>query len=446
MRRGCFYHLSDSMYLKSAFVGYEDCWFLSIDASVVDGHSTDPNTGNLSTYLERADDTSVDGIKLARNNHCGQKPNFDAPQLQDNVIQQYVNEKAPTDIYFGSCHTSRKGLMSKKAEVTHSVENCSKDQSARTRNGCDGLNETLESLPTVKVNHKSKKRKPKLINEHEVVNRTSDDNDQNPLQQVVGSSEKFRDYTLNEVSDLPMMESKSNVVEHGQISSSNTRDEFEHGMKRKYNLSEEIEVDGKNDNPKNAIHLMDNSSLEVAAQAGSTEKKMHENTMAVSGVMNSVEGNRDLVSDSSKVTSTPKVTSEYLSDKKQTSKVVLGTSSTEPDACLLEDGSSDVKRRKKKRKTKLSACPNQAVGLISSTVGDDKQDASRGSDITTVPSQDIEEASIPDLIGTSVKERHQDSIDKTAENFASSLVGESCMFFFKHSFSIICVCLWLYVT
>ncbi|XP_038886075.1 uncharacterized protein LOC120076340 isoform X2 [Benincasa hispida] len=496
MRRGYFYHLSDSMYLKSAFVGYDDSWFLSIDASIVDGHSTDRNIGgDLSTYFERAGDTSVDRINVARNNHNGQLPNYDAQKLQDIVAQQYVNVKAPTDIYFDSCHSSKRDFMIKKAEVTHSVENHSKHQSGRTRNGCEGFNETLESLPTVKANHKSKKRKTKLVNEHQVVNHTSDDNDQNPLQQVVGSSEKSREYahndvsdhqsgrtrngcegfneTLeslptvkanhkskkrktklvnehqvvnhtsddndqsplqqvvgsseksreyahNDVSDHPMMESRSNVDEPGQISSSNTRDESEHGRKLKHNLPEEAEVDGKNDK---SNYLTDNTSFEVAAQAGSIAEKMHK-TELTSGVTNGVEGNRDLVSESSKVTSTRKVTSEYFSDKKQSAQVFVGSSSTEPDAHLLKTGSSGVKKRKKKRKSKLSGCPNQDVGLISSRVGD-KQDASRESDITTVPSQDIEEALIPNLLEASARERQYDSIDKTAEKFAPSLVGES---------------------
>ncbi|XP_023545504.1 uncharacterized protein LOC111804907 isoform X3 [Cucurbita pepo subsp. pepo] len=409
-RKGHFYHLSDSMYLKSAFVGYNDCWFLSVDASIVDGQSTDPNTGNLSTYFERAGDSSVDRINVARNNHGGHVPNHDAPQLQDIVTQEYVNEKAP----------SRKDLTTEKEEVTHSVENCSKHQSGRIRNGYEGLNETLESLPTVKVNRKSKKRKTKLISEHEVVNHTGDDNDQNPLQQVVGSGEKSREYAHNEVFDHPIMERKSNVGEPGQVSSSNARDESEHGRTLKFNLSEEAEVDDKNSKSK---YLMDNTSLVGAAQAGFIAKKMPMIEMT-SGVMNGVEGNRVFVSESSKATSTPKVTSEYLSDMKQTAKVVVGSLSTEPDDQLPKTGSSYEKKKTRKRKSKLSCCPNEAVGLISSRV-EDQQDASRESDITTVPSQDIEEASIPNLLGASRK-RHNDSSDKIAETSAPSLVGESC--------------------
>ncbi|XP_022961850.1 uncharacterized protein LOC111462493 isoform X1 [Cucurbita moschata] len=409
-RKGHFYHLSDSMYLKSAFVGYNDCWFLSVDASIVDGQSTDPNTGNLSTYFERAGDSSVDRINVARNNHGGHLPNHDASQLQDIVTQEYVNEKAP----------SRKDLTTEKEEVTHSVENCSKHQSGRIRNGYEGLSETLESLPTVKVNRKSKKRKTKLITEHEVVNHTGDDNDQNSLQQVVGSGEKSREYVHNKVFDHPMMERKSNVGEPGQVSSSSARDESEHGRTLKFNLSEEAEVDDKNYKSK---YLMDNTSLVGAAQAGFIAKKMPMIEMT-SGVMNGVEGNRVFVSESSKATSTPKVTSEYLSDMKQTAKVVVGSLSTEPDDQLPKSGSSYEKKKTRKRKSKLSCCPNEAVGLISSRV-EDQQDASRESDITTVPSQDIEEASIPNLLGASRK-RHNDSNDKIAETSAPSLVGESC--------------------
>lgn len=431
------------MCLKSAFVGYDESWFLSIDASIVDSHSTDPNTGNLSTYFERADGISVDGINLSRNNHCGQIPNSDAPRLKESVTQ-HVNEKAPTDIDFGSCHYNKNDVAVKKAEVTYSVENCTKDQSGRTRNGCEGLNEALESLPTVKVNHKSKKRKIRKNNEYEVVNHTNDDNDQSALQQVVGSCEQVREYANNEVSDLPMMDSKSNVDEPGQISSSNTRDESKHRRKRKYNLSEETEVDGKIDRFKNENQPMDNS-FEVATQAGSAAKEMHKIEM-MSGVINGVEGNRDLVSDLSKATPTPtpKVTSEYLSDTKQAAKVILGSLSTEPDVHLLETGSSGVKKKStKKRKSKLSSCANQVVGLISTRV--DQHDASRESDITTVPSPNIEEALVPTLLRTSTRERHNDSINKTADNLASTLVGESCMFFFEHYISIICMCMRLYV-
>ncbi|XP_050938420.1 uncharacterized protein LOC103487735 isoform X1 [Cucumis melo] len=412
-RRGYFYHLSDSMYLKSAFVGYDDSWFLSIDASIVDDHSTDPNTGSV-----------------ARNNHSEQLPNYDAQKLQDIVAQQYVNEEAPTDIYFDSCHSSKRDLMIKKAEVTHSVKNRSKHQLSRTRNDCEGFNETLESLPAVKQNHKSKKNKTILINGHKFANHTSDDNDQNPLPQVVGSSEKSREYAHNEVSDHPMMESKANVDEPGQISSSNTSDESEskNGRKLKYNLPDEAEIDGKNDKSK---YPMDNTAFKVAAQAGSIAEKIRKTEMTIR-VMNGVEENRDLVSESSKATST----SEYLPDKKQTPQVVIGSLSTEPYAHLLKTASSGVKKREKKSKFKLSGCPNQVVGLISSRVGD-QQDASRESDIATVPSRDIEETSIPNLLETYARERQYESIDKTAESYAPPPVGESCMFLFKHYFSII---------
>ncbi|XP_008444393.2 uncharacterized protein LOC103487735 isoform X2 [Cucumis melo] len=400
-RRGYFYHLSDSMYLKSAFVGYDDSWFLSIDASIVDDHSTDPNTGSV-----------------ARNNHSEQLPNYDAQKLQDIVAQQYVNEEAPTDIYFDSCHSSKRDLMIKKAEVTHSVKNRSKHQLSRTRNDCEGFNETLESLPAVKQNHKSKKNKTILINGHKFANHTSDDNDQNPLPQVVGSSEKSREYAHNEVSDHPMMESKANVDEPGQISSSNTSDESEskNGRKLKYNLPDEAEIDGKNDKSK---YPMDNTAFKVAAQAGSIAEKIRKTEMTIR-VMNGVEENRDLVSESSKATST----SEYLPDKKQTPQVVIGSLSTEPYAHLLKTASSGVKKREKKSKFKLSGCPNQVVGLISSRVGD-QQDASRESDIATVPSRDIEETSIPNLLETYARERQYESIDKTAESYAPPPVGES---------------------
>ncbi|XP_022996640.1 uncharacterized protein LOC111491822 isoform X2 [Cucurbita maxima] len=377
-RKGHFYHLSDSMYLKSAFVGYNDCWFLSVDASIVDGQSTDPNTGNLSTYFERAGDISVDRINVARNNHGGHLPNHDAPQLQNIVTQEYVNEKAP----------SRKDLTTEKEEVTHSVETCSKHKSGRIRNGYEGLSETLESLPTMK--------------------------------QVVGSGEKSREYAHNKVFDHPMMERKSNVGEPGQVSSSSARDESEHGRTLKFNLSEEAEVDDKN---YKSEYLMDDTSLVGAAQAGFIAKKMPMIEMT-SGVMNGVEGNRVFVSESSKATSTPKVTSEYLSDMNQTAKVAVGSLSTEPDDQLPKTGSSYEKKKTRKRKSKLSCCPNEAFGLISSRV-EDQQDASRESDITTVPSQDIEEASIPNLLGASRK-RHNDSNDKIAEISAPSLVGESC--------------------
>lgn len=403
------------MYLKSAFVGYDDSWFLSIDASIVDDHSTDPNTGSV-----------------ARNNHSEQLPNYDAQKLQDIVAQQYVNEEAPTDIYFDSCHSSKRDLMIKKAEVTHSVKNRSKHQLSRTRNDCEGFNETLESLPAVKQNHKSKKNKTILINGHKFANHTSDDNDQNPLPQVVGSSEKSREYAHNEVSDHPMMESKANVDEPGQISSSNTSDESEskNGRKLKYNLPDEAEIDGKNDKSK---YPMDNTAFKVAAQAGSIAEKIRKTEMTIR-VMNGVEENRDLVSESSKATST----SEYLPDKKQTPQVVIGSLSTEPYAHLLKTASSGVKKREKKSKFKLSGCPNQVVGLISSRVGD-QQDASRESDIATVPSRDIEETSIPNLLETYARERQYESIDKTAESYAPPPVGESCMFLFKHYFSIICM-------
>ncbi|XP_031736412.1 dentin sialophosphoprotein isoform X2 [Cucumis sativus] len=399
-RRGYFYHLSDSMYLKSAFVGYDDSWFLSIDASTVDGHSTDPNTGSV-----------------ARNNHSGHLPNYDAQKLKDIVAQQYVNEEAPD-----SCHSSKRDLMIEKAEVTHSVKNRSKHQSSRTMNDCEGFNEKLESLPAVKQNHRSKKSKTILINEHKFANHTSDDNDQNPLQQVVGSNEKSKEYAHNEVSDHPMMESKSNVDEHGQISSSDTGNvsESENERKRKYNLPDEAEISGKNDKSK---YLIDNTAFKVAAQAESIVEKIHKTEMTIR-VMNGVEGNRDLVSESRNATSTSKVTSEYLPDEKQTPQVVIGSLSTEPYAHLLKSASSGVKKRKKKSKSELSGCPNQVVDLISSRVGD-QQDASRESDIATVPSRDVEEKSIPDLLETSTREVQYESIDKTAESYAPPLVGES---------------------
>ncbi|KAF5746519.1 hypothetical protein HS088_TW06G00690 [Tripterygium wilfordii] len=98
-RRGHFYHLSDSMFVKSAFVGINKNWFLYVDASSVEGpsenqHSMCPDSsaaciGVMNKSLADGNNILVDGL-LKR---CANPDDLLLPQLDSN---RHVKQKVGT--------------------------------------------------------------------------------------------------------------------------------------------------------------------------------------------------------------------------------------------------------------------------------------------------------------------------------------------------------------
>lgn len=92
-RKGFFYHLSDSMLVKSAFEGTKKCWFLSVDASSIE----QPNENQIPNKPEAryqlplicvAKTTSGDSSNHKANSHCNKMKDNCGPSNSCNEVQK----------------------------------------------------------------------------------------------------------------------------------------------------------------------------------------------------------------------------------------------------------------------------------------------------------------------------------------------------------------------
>ncbi|KAI9080835.1 hypothetical protein K1719_037144 [Acacia pycnantha] len=90
-RRGYFYHLSDSMLVRSAFSGFNKSWFLSIDASAVTENerpqiSNSPGSSNQLACRDIANNASIGAIDIPSSypsKRASDFNNFKLPQLEN---------------------------------------------------------------------------------------------------------------------------------------------------------------------------------------------------------------------------------------------------------------------------------------------------------------------------------------------------------------------------
>ncbi|KAF8399836.1 hypothetical protein HHK36_015708 [Tetracentron sinense] len=123
-RKGCFYHLSDSMLIKSAFDGVNKTWFLYVNASSSQlNHKEnrlccDPGSSNLLANC------IMNGPSAERDTLLPHFPSknlsiLDDPQLLEVGSSLVVNQKVPPDDQFGSGDAGREVSHDLNMEVRH---------------------------------------------------------------------------------------------------------------------------------------------------------------------------------------------------------------------------------------------------------------------------------------------------------------------------------------
>ncbi|OMO81512.1 hypothetical protein COLO4_23547 [Corchorus olitorius] len=186
-RKGYLYHLSDSMFVKSAFDGVSKSWFLSVDASGADEcnqnhNSRKPDTGNAITCLGiTTNNSSADVVDLLPDGPLKRLPNIkdsSLPQDENNHLAEQTS--APQPLGFGNSAEANSEDLPMGVDQT--ADGNSKVLFPVTNNGSrpkvqdkDVANKEIsDDLPAsvaasvLKEKHKTKKRKKDIIHDHAV--------------------------------------------------------------------------------------------------------------------------------------------------------------------------------------------------------------------------------------------------------------------------------------
>ncbi|XP_075660197.1 uncharacterized protein LOC142630029 [Castanea sativa] len=377
-RKGYFYHLSDSMFVKSAFDGIKKNWFLCVDASHSMEHGENqqshiPGSNNILACFGTNNSTSFDRIDLPHDGSLIRPSNINGSPLVPVGSNQNVKENVCIGDRYGSSDFGVKALKEKNV----SVHGFGKDAS----------------------------------------------------QQDIAVPEYSLDNAGREVSFDMRMGNKSIPDEPCRSSSSNISKRSVSTIERKNYLSKETEVTEKHggmiEKFKNDVDVQGNKSLEEASQSRS-HKKRKRNIEKKIGDDDSLKEKRVLTCDSTKEISK--------------ANTILGSISSEPveDSHLLETGSSSGKHKKRRKKT--SKTLNQVVSAVPSsgkdvreensqvTVGPNHKDSGGEPGAASVPGQDVQLATVTasELSGISLKEKQGDSVHEMGENneLPSSLVDK----------------------
>ncbi|XP_017620600.1 uncharacterized protein LOC108464837 isoform X1 [Gossypium arboreum] len=129
-RKGFLYHLSDSMFVKSAFGGVSRSWFLSVDASSAKEHrenhnSIEPDAGNIvACFGTGINNYSVDVVDLLPVDKAKRLSNVnDAPLLQDRDDCHAKQNSASQQFGFSNSTKENSGNLCKEAEHTADSNN-----------------------------------------------------------------------------------------------------------------------------------------------------------------------------------------------------------------------------------------------------------------------------------------------------------------------------------
>ncbi|XP_052186118.1 uncharacterized protein LOC127797337 isoform X2 [Diospyros lotus] len=148
-RKGYYYHLSDSMFIKSAFEGVKKGWFLSVDASSLKLSNSAKSQPDLLCTIKTPSDE--------RNHHLDASPSRNLSLLDTSLPQpgsiQYINQEVPstkTNVRTGSEELSERCVETRDMTVDDNVH-------------CNGLFiEASTSNPTAEKKRKRKENKTSL--------------------------------------------------------------------------------------------------------------------------------------------------------------------------------------------------------------------------------------------------------------------------------------------
>lgn len=462
-RRGFFYHLSDSMFVRSAFHGVSKSWFLSVEASNVGEQSESQHLGvarfgimnkpsadglNLLPYcpatkLSNIDDSSlpqvqrrqIAGLNAAAghnaHNNCN-RLSLETNHRSDTELQ--VNHDLIIKEYeYPVRHTEYKEESSKNvtcgAQVNVSLEGSSKNGSVAKKRRV-----SLEGS-VVKKRRKSKKRSEDEVHNHALkqdgASAPVSDKDASQQDNVIPDNSLLNQEGVTVVTHIMESGSKDITDEPCRISSSDANKTPGSEIQMIEVLREGTAVPGKHIEDKkctseNAV-LKDQHDISMEEASPGIAVKKKEMTVRNDDNENSFKDGRILICDSTKETSDPGIISQCsLGDKQKGSSANLDHVSTE---ILKADHSLTINSRsgKKKRARKSSKSVSQVVASVPYFAEEDKGESSldtvrvrknsgREPDAAVVPGQNVQDAMASEPSSISMKEHPQVPVQEEGEH------------------------------
>ncbi|XP_021293166.1 dentin sialophosphoprotein-like isoform X2 [Herrania umbratica] len=350
-RKGYLYHLSDSMFVKSAFDGVSKSWFLSVDASSAEEHSENhnsrkPGTGNVvACFGITTNNSSADVVDLRRDGTSKRLSNINDLSLpQDGNNHHAKQNSASQQFDFGN--SGKENSEDLHMEVEHTAYSNSKVLSRpKVQEKDGGDNKIVEDLPAsvavsdLKEKHKTKKGKKDAFHDHAVK--------ENGASVVESGKDALESDNVNERTAVLNDMKLGNQVCFDETCKSVSFDRNKRSATRKRMADEGIEVPGKHSecatNKLNDVSLseQEHKFTENSSQSGPASKKKYKTKKKDNE--NSLIENGSLISDLVKQGTGLEVTTSGFSLGQK-----LGSTSAILDHLNIESV-KDCGRKKRKR-------------------------------------------------------------------------------------------------
>ncbi|KAA8533249.1 hypothetical protein F0562_033218 [Nyssa sinensis] len=390
--KGYFYHLSDSMLVKSAFEGAKKNWFLSVDASSLDEHnenlySCKPDTGNQLALLSNTNYPSSD-----RNNLLPVGPSSRLLIIEGTEV---------TGVNFECKNENSKNRIC-DVQCNHSLEEAPQSghtaRKQRKRESKDGTGDPLRENKALVSNSGEDTSKPKTL--------------------FPESSMEDKKKGRNATSDCLFTELPEDVHLINNLNSGKS--------KKKSSAPHEQIVSALLSSLHNVGEESFKEDEEINPKDSRRKKRKRESK---GGIGNPLKENKALVSNSGEDTSMPEILfpESFVEDKKKGRNATSDCLFTElPDDVHLINSSISGKS-KKKRKKKSSAPYEQIVSAVLSSlhnVGEEGfkedgkfnlKDSGGVSDAPVVPGENIRHATLPKHMGISQEESHCEPVQEVVE-------------------------------
>lgn len=409
-RKGHFYHLSDSMLVKSAFEGVKKSWFLSVDASSLkqcgeNQQSHGPNVRNQLPLLYLTHNPSGNGhniipdhtstsavhesslLELVKAQCTNQKVQLSLSDCRREISKDMGTEvKHITSEHFKNVTSDSNRMPDLKIQEKYDVTSKGTRISGTTvehdgnnsRTGvsyvqCSNLLEpSPETGPVV-----MKKQKIKKNNKDEVGDRSSKENiasnhasgEVASLPEIVGPANSLVN-TGRKFSNGMKMGNKDDNEEHLTTCASPSSNKSDLGSNRKSNMGVQIgEISSihdryENKNAKNIVDVQCNNFCEEALPSGPAAKKRHM-TESQEVSRNPLKENEVLISNSDNYASKPKINKlgNSTEDEHNSRNIDSNGLFTEPHDNDYLRTNSGIAKKSKKKKRKMDETYNLSSAL-----------------------------------------------------------------------------------
>ncbi|KAJ9176266.1 hypothetical protein P3X46_011601 [Hevea brasiliensis] len=423
-RRGCYYHLCDSMLVKSAFHGVNKSWFISVDASSVKEHDDNwhflnPDSNNMVACIGISGNGSVNGVNLLADGHPG--------KLSNVIDKQHLKQKVPVadQLTLGVAGDGKDVLKNLEIGVEQMGDNRGKakyvdinyrsDSHTQEKDDqCDNENETQKTpiggrknssntgiddvqgslLPESALetgSHTKKRCKGRKKRKHPVHDLTLKENDASlsqsgkyESQQETMVSQSFLE-NKGGIFMLDNLTGNKNIIDRpGMVPYSDANKGMDSLMQRAAVLSDNTGMPGKHvgsineKSRKNCIDMQSFKSVEDASQSKPATEKKRKKKEEKKGDNDFPEEGQTLISDSNKkMLETPTISQHSLSDKLKNINARLDGSSTHtPQVVHLPSLDPTNEKRKKKKKSsstlnkEIVAAPSSGTNVREENCGD----------------------------------------------------------------------------